>query len=102
MCDISAFKLAPLPPFLFQEFEAQLKAVFKMLSLEQLVLRMANRTWTIHIEDWKLNVQQFNQFAAALHVQFLNHVMVTMLPNIEFMVIVFDGRYDNERIYDWF
>lgn len=102
MCDISAFMLAPLPPFLFQEFEAQLKAVFKMLSLEQLVLRMANRTWTIHIEDWKLNVQQFNQFAATLHVQFLNHVMVTMLPNIEFVVIVFDGRYDNERIYDWF
>ncbi|KAF7140258.1 hypothetical protein RHSIM_Rhsim06G0102400 [Rhododendron simsii] len=80
---------------LHTEFEAQLKAVFKMLSLEQMVLRMANCTWTIQIEDWKLNVQQFNQFAAALHVQFLNHVMVTILPSIEFVVIVFDGRYDS-------
>lgn len=73
-----------------------------MLLLEQMVVRMANRTWTIRILDYKLSMQQFNQFAVALHLQFLNHVMVTMLPTVEFVVIVIDGRYDSERVYDWF
>ncbi|KAI8553770.1 hypothetical protein RHMOL_Rhmol05G0042000 [Rhododendron molle] len=85
-------------PDLLSEFEDHLKDVFKMLSLEQIVLRMGNLTWTIQIRNYKLNVQQFREFAAALHVQFLNHVMVTMLPTVEFVVIVY---YDSERVYGW-
>ncbi|KAI8570664.1 hypothetical protein RHMOL_Rhmol01G0053600 [Rhododendron molle] len=42
--------------------------------------------------------EAFNEFAAALFVQFLNDVMVVMLPSVEFWVIVFDGRYESERL----
>lgn len=73
-----------------------------MLDLEQMVVKMANRTWIIPIQDLRLNVDAFNQLAASLHVQFLNHIMFVMLPTVEFRMIVFDGRYDSERIYDWF
>ncbi|KAG5556984.1 hypothetical protein RHGRI_007288 [Rhododendron griersonianum] len=84
------------------DIETRLKHVFRILALEQMVVKMANRTWIVPIEDMRLNVDAFNEFVASLHVQFLNHVMVVLLPTFEFRVIVFDGRYDNERIYDWF
>lgn len=73
-----------------------------MLALEQMVVKMADRTWVVPIQDLCLNVDAFSQLAASLYVQFLNHIMVVMLPAVEFWVIVFDGRYDSERIYDWF
>ncbi|KAI8539754.1 hypothetical protein RHMOL_Rhmol09G0207500 [Rhododendron molle] len=89
-------------PELRNEFETHLKHIFKMLVLEQMVIRMAARTWTISIQGLHLNIDAFNKFAASLNSQFLNHIMVVMLPTVEFCVIVFDGRYDSERIYTWF
>ncbi|XP_058198693.1 uncharacterized protein LOC131314204 [Rhododendron vialii] len=89
-------------PELRTGIETRLRYVFRMLALEQMVVKMADRTWIIPIQDLRLNVDAFNQLAASLHVQCLNHIMFVMLPTIEFRVIVFDGRYDSERIYDWF
>ncbi|XP_058200387.1 uncharacterized protein LOC131315260 [Rhododendron vialii] len=74
----------------------------RCLALEQMVIRMAACTWTIPIQGLHLNVGAFNEFAASLNSQFLNHIMVVMLPTVEFWVIVFDGHYDSERIYAWF
>ncbi|KAI8573182.1 hypothetical protein RHMOL_Rhmol01G0258800 [Rhododendron molle] len=85
-----------------QEFNFRLRHVFEMLELEQMEIKMGSRTWIIPVQNLQVNVEAFNQFAAALFVQFLNHVMVVMLPTVEFHVIVFDGRYDSERVYGWF
>lgn len=65
-------------------------------------MRMANRTWTIPIENLYLNVEAFNQFVDALNLQFLDYLMVAMLPTVKFRVVVFHGHNDSERIYDWF
>ncbi|KAF7153124.1 hypothetical protein RHSIM_Rhsim01G0173400 [Rhododendron simsii] len=89
-------------PELRTGIETRLQYVFRMLAFEQMVVKMADRTWLIPIQDLRLNVDAFNQLAASLYVQCLNHIMFVMLPTIEFRVIVFDSRYDSERIYDWF
>ncbi|KAF7127342.1 hypothetical protein RHSIM_Rhsim11G0033200 [Rhododendron simsii] len=89
-------------PELRTGIETRLRYVFRMLAHEQMVIKMADRTWVIPIQDLRLNVDAFNQLAASLYVQCLNHIMFVMLPTIEFRVIDFDGRYDSERIYDWF
>lgn len=85
-----------------QGIEARLADVFEMLALEQMVLKMADQTWIVPIEGLRLNVDAFNKFAASVYVQFLNHIMVVMLPSVEFWVVIFDGRHDTERIYGWF
>ncbi|KAG5553924.1 hypothetical protein RHGRI_011704 [Rhododendron griersonianum] len=84
------------------EFETRLEQAFEVLGLEQIVIRMANRTWTIPIENLYLNVEAFNQFVDALNLQFLDYLMVAMLPTVKFRVVVFHGQNDSERIYDWF
>ncbi|KAI8535134.1 hypothetical protein RHMOL_Rhmol10G0151900 [Rhododendron molle] len=68
------------------KFETHLKHIFKMLTLEQMVIRMAARTWTIPIQGLHLNIGAFNKFTASLNSQFLNHIMAVMLPTVEFHV----------------
>ncbi|KAF7152354.1 hypothetical protein RHSIM_Rhsim01G0171000 [Rhododendron simsii] len=87
--------IASLP----SEFELGLN---KPLGLEQMVIRMANRTWTIPIENLYLNVEAFNQFVDAPNLQFLDYLMVLVLHTVIFEVVIFHGHNDSERIYNWF
>ncbi|XP_058225519.1 uncharacterized protein LOC131334497 [Rhododendron vialii] len=69
---------------LLWEFETRLEQAFEVLGLEQMMIRMANRSWTIPIENLYLNVEAFNQFVDASSLQFLDYLMVPVLPTVIF------------------
>ncbi|KAF7138150.1 hypothetical protein RHSIM_Rhsim07G0135100 [Rhododendron simsii] len=84
------------------EFETRLEHAFNVLGLEQMVINMANRTWLIPIHNLHLNAEAFNEFLAVLDLQRFDYLMLTMLPTVQFVVIVFHGYNDSEKLYDWF
>ncbi|XP_058217257.1 uncharacterized protein LOC131328317 [Rhododendron vialii] len=63
-------------PDLRSEFNLRLRHVFGMLALEQMEIKMGSRTWIIPVQNLQVNIEAFNQFATALFVQCLNHVMI--------------------------
>lgn len=67
-----------------------------------MVIKMANRSWTIPIEGFQLAVKPFNEFFATLDLELFGYLMVTVLPTGQFTVIVFHAHNDSERLYDWF
>ncbi|KAG5524322.1 hypothetical protein RHGRI_031107 [Rhododendron griersonianum] len=46
------------------EFEVCLKEVFRIYDLEEMIIRMADRTWTVAIDDLHLDAQTFSNFVA--------------------------------------
>ncbi|KAG5530230.1 hypothetical protein RHGRI_030564 [Rhododendron griersonianum] len=83
-------KLAELMISFFLEFELHLKQVFQIYDIEEMVIRMADRTWTVSIHDLHLDAEIFNYFVAALRLEFLDYLLVVMLPNLQFRIIVLD------------
>ncbi|KAG5565708.1 hypothetical protein RHGRI_001578 [Rhododendron griersonianum] len=84
------------------ECEARLNEVFQVFDLEDMVIHMADRSWEIKIQNLKLDVAEFNQFWSALDMEFLDYLLIILLPNAEFQVIVFDTSDEIEKIYAWF
>ncbi|KAG5521715.1 hypothetical protein RHGRI_034062 [Rhododendron griersonianum] len=66
------------------EFELRLKQVFCIYDIEEMVIRMADRVWTVPIDDLCLDAQIFSNFVAALQLQFLDYLLVIMLSTVEF------------------
>ncbi|KAI8538500.1 hypothetical protein RHMOL_Rhmol09G0108600 [Rhododendron molle] len=85
-----------------QEFEDQLRRTFSVLLLREMVIKMANRTWTIPIQDLQLSAKPFAEFIAALDLEPFDYLMIAMLPTAQFTVTVFNAHNDSERLYPWF
>ncbi|KAI8527666.1 hypothetical protein RHMOL_Rhmol12G0093600 [Rhododendron molle] len=65
-------------------------------------IRMADRIWTIPVNNMRLEVLAFNEFVADLNLKFLDYLVVAMLHTVEFRVVVLHGDNDSERLYNWF
>ncbi|KAG5524117.1 hypothetical protein RHGRI_030940 [Rhododendron griersonianum] len=49
-------------PNLLWSFEVRLKEVFRIYDLEEMVIRMAYRTWTVAIDDLRFDAQTLSNF----------------------------------------
>ncbi|KAG5521593.1 hypothetical protein RHGRI_033973 [Rhododendron griersonianum] len=83
------------------EFELRLKQVFYIYDIEEMVIRMADRVWTVPIDDLRLDAQIFSNFVATLQLQFLDYLLVIMLSTVEFRLVM-RKDVDTEKIYPCF
>ncbi|KAF7130084.1 hypothetical protein RHSIM_Rhsim10G0016200 [Rhododendron simsii] len=85
-----------------QEFELQLKEVLRVYDLGEMVIRMGNRAWAVPINDLHLDAQRFADFIGVLQLEFLDCLLVIMLPTAKFRVVVVREDVDVEKLYAWY
>lgn len=73
-----------------------------MYDLEEMVIRMGNRAWAVPIDDLHLDAQRFADFIGVLQLEFLDYLVVIMLPTAKFRVVVICEDVDVEKLYAWY
>lgn len=63
---------------------------------------MANRTCAVPIDNLYLDAQTNTDFLAVLQLEFLDYLVVIMLPTAEFHVVVIREDTDVEKLYVWY
>lgn len=86
---------------LLRKFQDCLARFVEFFQLPEIVVKMAQKTWTITVENMRLQPLGFQEFISAIGLEYFDYIVVAVSPAFELQVVVIGTGDHQERHYEW-
>ncbi|KAI8573580.1 hypothetical protein RHMOL_Rhmol01G0288500 [Rhododendron molle] len=82
------------------EFIRRLYPIVQKLNLDQVIIKLGNRMWTIPRNNIPMSYPIFREFIEELPQKWTDFILVAVLRNYDIRVVI-DGIQNWEKNYEW-
>ncbi|KAI8573579.1 hypothetical protein RHMOL_Rhmol01G0288500 [Rhododendron molle] len=83
-----------------EEFIRRLYPIVQKLNLDQVIIKLGNRMWTIPRNNIPMSYPIFREFIEELPQKWTDFILVAVLRNYDIRVVI-DGIQNWEKNYEW-